>query len=168
MAGPNGSLPNAQLAVDDFQDLQVRHLFSAYFPVTDLQCPQYTVNITLGGQSKFITRISSVYVLTRLLDFSVVLDTGSSDLWVIADGPLSLTNDSGLGTALAFGRGAIEGPIQFAELQVGEYVVPSQGACHAEFYGRGWRLNTYLAFINVNRVRTMIYSIANVSDNRAL
>ena len=45
-------------------------------------------------------------------------DTGSSDLWVIADSPLKLTNDSGLTGAISYGKGFVEGPIQFAELRL--------------------------------------------------
>ncbi|KIP07540.1 hypothetical protein PHLGIDRAFT_35388 [Phlebiopsis gigantea 11061_1 CR5-6] len=83
--------------------------------VDDSQDLQYNVNITLGGQQ-----------------FEVILDSGSSDLWVMSNTSLKLTNDSGIATGISYGEGFVAGPIQFAELQLGPYTVPSQ------------------AFINVN------------------
>lgn len=62
-------------------------------------------------------------------DYSVALDTGSSDLWVRVP-PQKILNDSGIFAHLEYGSGAIKGPIQFAELTIGEYVIPSQGMCH--------------------------------------
>lgn len=56
------------------------------------------------------------------------LDSGSTDLWVQSPVALKLTNDSGLVTGVKYGTGEISGPIQFAELKIGEYTIPSQGA----------------------------------------
>lgn len=86
--------------------------------VDDTQDVQYSVNITLGGQV-----------------FTVQLDSGSSDLWVNTDKPLKIVNDSGIVAQISYGVGFVEGPIQFAELQLGEYTIPSQ------------------AFINVNKTK---------------
>lgn len=72
----------------------------------------------------------------------MIFDSGSSDLWVRTNASLKLTNDSGLSTVLGYGGGNASGPIQFAELKVGEYTVPSQGANVCEVY----------VFVNVNRL----------------
>ncbi|GJE94321.1 acid protease [Phanerochaete sordida] len=69
----------------------------------------YLVNITLGGR-----------------EFTVELDTGSSDFWLYAP-ELQVANDSGLTANITYlDRRSASGPIQFAELQIGEYTVPSQ------------------------------------------
>ncbi|KAI0633781.1 acid protease [Trametes polyzona] len=75
----------------------------------------YTVNITLGGQ-----------------EFTVLIDTGSTDLWINPRGrTIALTNTTHLPVNEAYGRGFIQGTLQFAELRVGEYVVPSQAFTYA-------------------------------------
>ncbi|GJE94324.1 acid protease [Phanerochaete sordida] len=82
----------------------------------------YFVNITLGGQP-----------------FTVILDTGSSDLWVYApDANINVLNDSQLTANITYGRGSISGTVQFAELQVGEYVVPSQAFIRGQKLGDGF------------------------------
>ncbi|GJE94323.1 acid protease [Phanerochaete sordida] len=71
---------------------------------------EYTVNITLGGQ-----------------DFTVQLDSGSSDLWVYApNGGIQITNDSHISGGIEYVKGVVSGTIQFAELKFGEYTIPSQ------------------------------------------
>ncbi len=66
-----------------------------------------------------------------VLDFTVLLDTGSTDLWVNSKGlELMLTNTTDLPMTESYGRGEVHGTLQFAELRVGEYVVPSQGECY--------------------------------------
>lgn len=70
----------------------------------------------------------SLLSIVALLDFTVQLDSGSSDLWILpGSASLKLTNDSGLYTDIFYGEGAVGGNIQFAELKLGEYTIPSQG-----------------------------------------
>ncbi|KAI0328368.1 acid protease [Cubamyces sp. BRFM 1775] len=70
----------------------------------------YTTEIVLGGQN-----------------FTVMVDTGSSDLWVDARKlNLHITNDTGVGAEFAYAIGAVQGKIQYAELQIGPYVIPNQ------------------------------------------
>ncbi|KAI0633780.1 aspartic peptidase domain-containing protein [Trametes polyzona] len=75
----------------------------------------YTVDITLGGQ-----------------DFTVLLDTGSSDLWVNTQGrDVKLTNTTDLVAGEVYGLGQVQGTLEFAELRIGDYVVPSQAFINA-------------------------------------
>ncbi|KAI0328367.1 acid protease [Cubamyces sp. BRFM 1775] len=70
----------------------------------------YTTEVVLGGQN-----------------FTVLIDTGSTDLWVDARGlNLKPTNDTGMNASFSYAIGAVEGEIQFADLQIGPYVLPNQ------------------------------------------
>ena len=48
--------------------------------------------------------------------------------------PIKLTNNSGLATQIQYGKGFVSGEIQFAELKIGEYTIPSQGAVALYIY----------------------------------
>ncbi|KAI0673814.1 aspartic peptidase domain-containing protein [Trametes maxima] len=75
----------------------------------------YLVNITLGGQ-----------------DYSVQVDTGSHDLWVNSQGrDMHFTNQTDLIGVLPYGSGVTRGPEVFAELRLGDFVVPSQAFINA-------------------------------------
>ncbi|KAI0652538.1 aspartic peptidase domain-containing protein [Trametes meyenii] len=75
----------------------------------------YLVNITLGGQN-----------------YSVQIDTGSHDLWVNSQGrDMHFTNQTDLIGILPYGSGVTRGPEVFAELRLGDFVVPSQAFINA-------------------------------------
>ncbi|TFK52405.1 acid protease [Heliocybe sulcata] len=68
---------------------------------------QYTTNITLGGQQ-----------------FSVLIDTGSSDLWVAGTGLNSTT--TGKTSGVTYVKGSIKGPVEIATLEFAGYTVTNQ------------------------------------------
>ncbi|KAI0666647.1 aspartic peptidase domain-containing protein [Trametes maxima] len=70
----------------------------------------YTIDITLGGQN-----------------FTVILDTGSTDLWVDASGlEMHTTNVTDLNVDFSYAIGEVQGNIAFADLQIGPYFIPNQ------------------------------------------
>jgi hypothetical protein len=69
---------------------------------------QYRANITLGGAP-----------------FAVIVDTGSSDLWVASNG-VPNSNDTGKTTGVKYAIGEAQGPIKFADLTFAGYAVPQQ------------------------------------------
>jgi hypothetical protein len=67
----------------------------------------YYINITLGGRQ-----------------FSVLIDTGSADLWVA--GTVPNAKSTGASAKIQYAVGTTEGPIQTADLTVLGYTVPNQ------------------------------------------
>lgn len=56
------------------------------------------------------------------------MDTGSSDLWLYTAGrTVQLTNSSDLRAVEAYGKGQVQGNIAFAQLQIGDFTIESQG-----------------------------------------
>lgn len=88
------------------------------------------------------------------LEFTVALDSGSSDLWVMPDPdkPLKISNSTGLYLPLTYGKGVANGTLEFAELKLGNYTIPSQGVYDRNVL-QGVPLNPTTAFFNVNEVR---------------
>ncbi|KAH9007466.1 aspartic peptidase domain-containing protein [Lactarius deliciosus] len=67
----------------------------------------YYVNIILGGSQ-----------------YSVIIDTGSSDLWVAGSVPKA--NDTGVSAAIQYVIGAEAGPVKTAQLEILGFTVPDQ------------------------------------------
>ncbi|KAL1743093.1 aspartic peptidase domain-containing protein [Schizophyllum fasciatum] len=67
----------------------------------------YYTNVTLGGQ-----------------DFEVLIDTGSSDLWVA--GTVKNAKDTGKKSGVTYAVGAVEGPIKTAALEFSGFKIPDQ------------------------------------------
>ncbi|KAJ2928438.1 hypothetical protein H1R20_g8656, partial [Candolleomyces eurysporus] len=81
---------------------------------------RYSTNITLGGK-----------------DFVVLLDTGSTDLWVLPDDrDGGLYNITDIPVQLGYGGGSsgVEGPIAVASFQMGSFNVSQQAFLHVESY----------------------------------
>ncbi|KAM5543963.1 hypothetical protein V8D89_002580 [Ganoderma adspersum] len=79
----------------------------AVYSVGDLR---YAVEISLGGRN-----------------YTVQLDTGSSDLWLYTAGlPVQLTNSTGLVASEAYGDVQVQGNIEYAELKIGNFTIKSQ------------------------------------------
>ncbi|PIL33825.1 hypothetical protein GSI_03531 [Ganoderma sinense ZZ0214-1] len=75
----------------------------------------YAVEITLGGQN-----------------FTVQLDTGSSDLWIHPDAgrAVHFTNTTDLTASESYGENHVEGKINFADLKIGELTIQRQAFVH--------------------------------------
>ncbi|KAG9012464.1 hypothetical protein FRB94_006080 [Tulasnella sp. JGI-2019a] len=88
-------------------DLRRRDAGNAVVPLTNVQNSNYNVNITLGG-----------------VTFTVVIDTGSADLWVVGDVPNA--RDTGKMTSVAYAVGQVSGSILEAPLSFAGYNIPDQ------------------------------------------
>ncbi|KAH9065101.1 acid protease [Lactarius deliciosus] len=67
----------------------------------------YHINITLGGNQ-----------------YSVLIDTGSSDLWVT--GAVPRAEDTGTSASVQYAIGSAEGPVKTAQLEILGFTVPDQ------------------------------------------
>ncbi|KII87031.1 hypothetical protein PLICRDRAFT_663523 [Plicaturopsis crispa FD-325 SS-3] len=67
-------------------------------------------------------------------NFSLQLDTGSSDLWLHSPTPVNTTNTTDTLITLTYGLGSAAGKVDYASLAIGDYTIPEQ------------------AFVNANRV----------------
>ncbi|TFY62022.1 hypothetical protein EVG20_g6851 [Dentipellis fragilis] len=69
----------------------------------------YMANVTLGG-----------------VDFQVQMDTGSSDLWVVSEKPISNINTTDIPVNITYGLGYTAGNVSYAPMEFASYSVPSQ------------------------------------------
>lgn len=69
----------------------------------------------------------------QILVFSVTIDTGSSDLWVLKPGTnATTTNTTDVDVDVNYGDGSgFSGVVAFANLSIGQFTVPSQGEWHS-------------------------------------
>jgi predicted aspartyl protease len=83
-----------------------------------------TVAITNKANAQYIANIT----LARV-DLRVLLDTGSSDLWVNFPGTAPTTTDLGKSVSLNYAIGAASGNVHTAQLQFDSFVIPDQAFC---------------------------------------
>ncbi|KIJ14689.1 hypothetical protein PAXINDRAFT_99947 [Paxillus involutus ATCC 200175] len=74
----------------------------------------YTAKINVGGH-----------------DFTVVVDTGSSDLWVSSGQTIKITDNTNANVNLTYGIGSAYGNIAYASVSFGGYDVQNQAFVHA-------------------------------------
>ncbi|KAJ7673543.1 aspartic peptidase domain-containing protein [Mycena rosella] len=91
----------------DRRGLIRRGSLSGSSPIDNSADLQYTTNITVGGVS-----------------FAVLIDTGSSDLWVAGSVPVATA--SGKQATISYASGGATGPIKSAPLTFAGYTVPTQ------------------------------------------
>ncbi|KAJ7367303.1 aspartic peptidase domain-containing protein [Mycena albidolilacea] len=84
-----------------------RGSLSGSSPLDDSADLQYTTNITVGGVS-----------------FDVMIDTGSSDLWVA--GSVSSASDTGKAATISYASGGATGPVKLGSVDFAGYTVPKQ------------------------------------------
>ncbi|KAJ7078651.1 aspartic peptidase domain-containing protein [Mycena epipterygia] len=87
--------------------LQRRGSLAGTSPLGDSADLQYTTNVTVGGGS-----------------FQVLIDTGSSDLWVA--GSVSSGTATGKQATIAYASGGATGPVKTAAVDFAGYTIPSQ------------------------------------------
>ncbi|KAJ6585306.1 aspartic peptidase domain-containing protein [Mycena capillaripes] len=87
--------------------LQRRSSLTGSSPLDDSADLQYSTNITIGGVS-----------------FDVLIDTGSSDLWVA--GTVSTASDTGKAATISYASGGATGPVKIGSLDFGGFTVPKQ------------------------------------------
>ncbi|KAH9895010.1 acid protease [Cubamyces lactineus] len=118
--------------------LSLSFLSSAILPSTATSIPfeirgagvRFVDNGNTPDNIPLVTSDNAGYFTTITLgqvNFSVILDTGSSDLWVnLKNRQIFLDNSTNLQVNETFGKGSLVGAIQFADLKLGDFTVQSQ------------------------------------------
>ncbi|KAI0633845.1 aspartic peptidase domain-containing protein [Trametes polyzona] len=87
-------------------------------PLWNFNNEGYSTEIILGGQK-----------------VKVLVDTGSTDLWIDPKGlDVKYSNTTDVKAGLVYGIGEVEGTIAFADVQIGPYFVPNQAFLNASKY----------------------------------
>ena len=91
------------------------------------------MNVTLGDTSTWNDSFRLSGSSASEIDFTVQLDTGSSDLVILPDKPFEGGKQKTFPGAFAnstYVLGWWAGPVLTAEVGIGKYVVSEQGMCH--------------------------------------
>ena len=101
--------------------------------VTTLFIPfvQYYTEVSIGGQSNstlhFVFLRLMVLSTQNILDITLSIDTGSSDLLVHSNYPLITTNRTNIPVNISYAIGSASGNIVFGPACIGGYCIPEQG-----------------------------------------
>lgn len=98
-----------EIRTDVEPSTQLARRTDTLIPLDNKGNAQYIANITLGG-----TQVR------------VMLDTGSSDLWVNFPGTVPTTKDMGKSLTLSYAIGAASGQISSTQLQMDNFTIPDQ------------------------------------------
>ncbi|CAK5270490.1 unnamed protein product [Mycena citricolor] len=90
------------------QVLQRRASLAGSSPLANSADLQYTTTVKVGGQ-----------------DFAVLIDTGSSDLWVAGD-LSSATQDTGKAATISYASGGATGPVKLGAVEFSGFTIPNQ------------------------------------------
>ncbi|KAM5543324.1 hypothetical protein V8D89_003198 [Ganoderma adspersum] len=103
----------------------------AYISSLRVQSPPFIepcIFVTKPLSPSFTGAMNNIADAAFDIEFTVILDTGSTDLWIDGRGRnIKATNTTGISGNQSYAKGEVSGVISFAELKVGEHTVSSQG-----------------------------------------